>query len=98
MHIAYAKITLQLTHVHSLKQKRQILRSLMDKLTQRFNLTIAEVEHNDQWQLAGLGIVMISNERRHVESQLNKVLTYWQQELHIDAQIIDIEQHIMTTN
>jgi uncharacterized protein len=96
MYIAYAKITLRLINVHSLKQKRQILRSLMGKLRQRFNLAMAEVEHNDQWQLAGLGMAMISNDRRHVESQLNKVLTYWQQDLHIDAQIIDIKQHIIT--
>ena len=53
----------------SLKDKRMVLRRIMDRL-QKFNVAVAEVEHQGLWQRAGLGIVGISTTAEHVEQSL----------------------------
>jgi uncharacterized protein YlxP (DUF503 family) len=55
-----------------LKDKRHILRSLKDRLRNRFNLSIAETDHNDLWQRAELTVCVVSNERAHVEDVLRQ--------------------------
>ncbi len=58
----------------SLKDKRQVLRSLKDKLRRDFNVAVAELEHQDTWQRSVVGIVTISNEEKHLREVLQKVL------------------------
>ena len=67
-------LTLELfiPQARSLKDKRMVLRSLKDRL-KKFNVAVAEVEHHDLWQRAGLGIVAISTDRKHVEAELASV-------------------------
>src|SRR6266849_1818412 len=57
-----------------LKDKRQVLRSLKDKLRRDFNVAVAELEHHDTWQRSVVGIVTISNEEKHLREVLQKVL------------------------
>ncbi|NKB46181.1 MAG: DUF503 family protein [Legionellales bacterium] len=99
MHISYAKVTLRMPYVHSLKQKRQIIQSIKGKLRHRFaQLMVAEVEHHDQWQLTTLAIAAINYQRRPLESFIGQVINYWQHELFMDAEIIDIQQQTITTD
>lgn len=58
---------------HSLKDKRQVLRSLKDRLRARFNVAVAELEGQDTWQRAQVGIVTLSNNAAHVEQSLQAV-------------------------
>lgn len=58
---------------HSLKDKRQVLRSLKDRLRARFNVAVAELDHNDNWQRAQIGVVTLSNNAAHVEQSLQTV-------------------------
>ena len=58
---------------HSLKDKRQVLRSLKDRLHARFNVAVAELDHNDTWQRAQVGVVTLSNNAAHVEQSLQAV-------------------------
>ncbi|MEX5213819.1 MAG: DUF503 domain-containing protein [Nitrospiraceae bacterium] len=58
---------------HSLKEKRQILHSLKDRL-RKLNVSVAEVGGQDLWQKAFLGIACVSNERAHVTSVLDQAL------------------------
>jgi len=58
---------------HSLKDKRQVLRSLKDRLRARFNVAVAELDHNDAWQRAQVGVVTISNDPAHLEQSLQAV-------------------------
>jgi uncharacterized protein YlxP (DUF503 family) len=69
MRIALLHVELHIPYAHSLKEKRMVLRRIKDRL-QKFNVAIAEVEHQDLWQRAGLGIVAISTTAEHVEQEL----------------------------
>jgi uncharacterized protein len=69
MRVAVLHVELFIPHSHSLKEKRMVLRRVKDRL-QKFNVAIAEVEHHDKWQRAGLGLVAISTTDQHVEQEL----------------------------
>lgn len=58
---------------HSLKDKRQVLRSVKDRLRNSFNISIAEIEVTDLWQRATLGVVSISNSRDYLEGLMRNV-------------------------
>jgi len=58
----------------SLKSKRFAIKSLKDRLKNRYNVSVAEVDNADKWQRASLGIVAVSNEKKHLESMLGKAL------------------------
>lgn len=61
---------LHLNGCRSLKEKRRVLKSLKDRLHDRFNVSVAETNHQDRWQRAELSCCVIANERRHAESVL----------------------------
>jgi len=61
---------------HSLKGKRKIVRSMVDKVKHKFNVAIAEIGSNDKWQKIELGISTVGNDRRHIDSSLNNILLY----------------------
>jgi uncharacterized protein YlxP (DUF503 family) len=63
---------LHLEGCHSLKDKRHILRSVKDRLRQKFNVSVAETDHNDLWQRAELTVCVVSNERAHAEDVLRQ--------------------------
>jgi uncharacterized protein YlxP (DUF503 family) len=69
MVIAVLSAELFLPSSQSLKDKRMVLRRIKDRL-QKLNVAVAEVEHQELWQRAGLGIVAISTTAEHVEEQL----------------------------
>jgi len=58
----------------SLKTKRFTLRSVTDRLRKRFNVSVAEVEHQNLWQRSVLAVVTVNTDRRHADSTLSKVL------------------------
>jgi uncharacterized protein len=72
MVVALLSVELYLPGAQSLKDKRMVLRRVKDRLA-RFNVAVAEVEHQDLWQRAGLGIVAISTTKTHVEQELAAV-------------------------
>lgn len=57
----------------SLKEKRYVLRKIIDRVRNQFNVSIAETGFNDLWQRSGLGVTMVANERRVIESILSQV-------------------------
>lgn len=69
MRIAVLRVELHIPYSQSLKDKRMVLRRIKDRL-QKFNVAVAEIEHQDAWQRAGLGIVAISTTSLHVEKEL----------------------------
>ena len=69
MRIAVLHVELHLPYSHSLKEKRMVLRRVKDRL-QKFNVAVAEVEHHELWQRAGLGIVAVSTTDAHLEQEL----------------------------
>ena len=63
---------LHLAASQSLKDKRAVLKSLKDRLHQRFNVSVAETAHQDLWQRAELTASVVSTNRRHAESVLRQ--------------------------
>jgi uncharacterized protein len=73
MPIAYLTIELRIEGAHSLKDKRQVVRSLKDRLRNSFNISIAEIDVTDLWQRATLGVVSISGSRDYLEGLMRNV-------------------------
>ncbi|HEY6969650.1 MAG TPA: DUF503 domain-containing protein [Candidatus Angelobacter sp.] len=73
MPIAYLTLELRIEGAHSLKDKRQVLRSVKDRLRHSFNISIAEVEVTDLWQRATLGVVSISDSRDYLQGLMQNV-------------------------
>ena len=92
MVVGTLKLELRLHDNRSLKGKRKVVRSMVDKVKSRFNVAIAEVGSNDKWQKIELGISAVGNDRRHVDASLNHVLTFLDS-LYL-AQIVDAEMEI----
>ena len=73
MPIAYLTLELRIEGAHSLKDKRQAVRSLKDRLRNSFNVAVAEIEVTDLWQRATIGVVSISDSRDYLEGLMNNV-------------------------
>ncbi len=76
MVVGTMKIILHLHDNRSLKGKRKVVRSMVDKVKHKFNVSIAEVGSNDKWQRIELGVSAVGNDRRHIDSSLNNILEY----------------------
>jgi len=88
MTIGVCRLTLRLPENGSLKGKRQVIKSVQQRLHNKFNVSVAEVEHNDVWQLAGLAICCVSNSSTHANEVLSKCLDFVN-DMRLDAEIID---------
>ncbi|MBI4475720.1 MAG: DUF503 domain-containing protein [Acidobacteria bacterium] len=73
MVIALLSVELYIAESRSLKDKRMVLRRVKDRL-KKFNVSVAELDHQDLWQRASLGIVTISNGRDHADRELAAVV------------------------
>ena len=76
MVVGTLKIILHLHDNRSLKGKRKVVRSMVDKVKHKFNVSIAEVGSNDKWQRIELGVSAVGNDRRHIDSSLTNILDY----------------------
>ena len=66
-------IELRIDHAHSLKDRRQVVRSLKEKLAHAFNISIAELDQAVTWQSATIGIVAISASRDYLNGQMQQI-------------------------
>ena len=76
MVIGVCQLELFLHENFSLKGKRQVLRSIVQRAKKKFNISIAEVEDQDLWQKAVLGICTVGNDRKLVNSTLDHVINF----------------------
>jgi hypothetical protein len=60
----------------SLKGKRRVLKRVIDRVKQKFNVSIAEVGDNDKWQRAQVGFCVVGNDKRYVNSSLDKIADF----------------------
>lgn len=75
MHVILIKLSLQIPYAHSLKDKRSQIKSLKDRLSSRFNASVAEIDALDNWQQAVIGVCMISTDRSYLDKQYSLVET-----------------------
>ena len=88
MLIAACTVELTLYGVESLKDKRQILKSILARLPRQYNVAVAEVDHQDLWQSAVICIVTVGNDAGHLHSVLEHAVT-WIERHRPDAPIAD---------
>lgn len=95
MVVGILKMEFMLFDNRSLKGKRKVVKSMVDRVKARFNVAIAETGANDKWQKIELGISAIGNDRRHIDASLNRVLQfleslYLAQMVNSDLEILNI--------
>ena len=73
MPVGLLTLELHIPDAQSLKDKRQVLRSLKDRLRARFNVAVAELDHTDLWQRATIGVVSISDSRDYLDGVMRSV-------------------------
>jgi uncharacterized protein YlxP (DUF503 family) len=91
MIIGTAKIYLHANWVHSLKEKRMVIKSIIDKVKHRYNVSIAEVDNQDFHQTIVLGIACVSNNSRHANSMLQNILDYIEGNTQAIVEDVEIE-------
>lgn len=94
MVIGICQLDLRIPENHSLKGKRHVIRKLVDRVRSRFNIAISEVGDNDLWQRAQIGICMVSNDRRYMNSSLDKVIDFVEK-MHL-VEIVHSEMEILS--
>jgi uncharacterized protein YlxP (DUF503 family) len=94
MIIGVCQLTLHLPECHSLKEKRQIVKSILVRVHNQFEVAIAEVADNDLWQIATLGMSCVSNNSQHASEVLERVQNYIEQ-TRPDLMISNVETEIM---
>lgn len=87
MIVAVARLTLMIHDNNSLKGKRKVVRSLIEKVKHRFDAAIAEVEDHDKWQKAQIGVALVGNDSRLLESRLSQIMEFMENQ-HL-AEIVD---------
>ena len=94
MTVGVCRITLRLPGCHSLKEKRQVIKSLMARVRNQFEVAIAEVDEQDSWHTAILGVSCVSNNSQHIDSVLAHVQRYIE-ETRPDLVAVDTQMEIM---
>lgn len=85
MRVGVCKIQLRLPENQSLKGKRRVIKSITSQMKNKFNVSVAEVGDHSRWQLATIGLVVASNDKRRADEVLAKVIAF------IDAGRFDVE-------
>ena len=89
MIVLSAKLTYRIAYARSLKDKRMVARSLIDKTRQRFNASIAEVDTLDTYQILTIGIAVVSGETAHAQNSLDEIIRYMEKQT--DAELTEVE-------
>ena len=84
-----AKLTFYIPQAYSLKDKRQVRRSLIEKTKHKFNISIAEIDTQDIYQTLTIGIAVVSGDAAHREHSINTIINFMEE--HADAELISVE-------
>ena len=93
MVVGVAKLSLRLPGNKSLKGKRKVIKSICERVRQRFNLAVAETDAQDLWQTAEVGLVAIGNQSGYIESKLDKAINFIE-DMQV-AEIVDIQRELI---
>lgn len=81
--IGVLRVDFHIPESTSLKEKRAVLRRIKDRLRNLFNVSVSEVDNHDKWQAATIGISCVSNDKKHLDSVLNKAKNFFEKERNI---------------
>ena len=94
MTVGLCRITLRIPESHSLKAKRQVVRSVVARVRERYAVSIAELDDLDAWQIASLGFACVSNDERHANQMVSDIAGFIER-MHLDAEILDVETELV---
>ena len=89
MTVLHARLTYFIPHAASLKDKRQIRRSIIDKARHKFNVSIAEVDTQDLIQTLTIGIAVVSGDMAHAQKSLDEIIRHM--EVNSEAELTEVE-------
>jgi uncharacterized protein YlxP (DUF503 family) len=92
MVVGALRLELHIPASHSLKEKRSVLNHVKERLRSRFNVSVAEVDHQDLWQRATLGVAVVSGESGVLDRVLHEILSSVEREVRI--QVLDYQIRI----
>lgn len=91
--VAVGTVELHLPDVGSLKGKRHVLKGLKEKVRQRFEVAVAEVDHHDIWQRATLAVACVSHDTRHANEVVSKAVDFIEDNL--DGYVTNVSVEIV---
>jgi uncharacterized protein YlxP (DUF503 family) len=91
--VAVGTVELHLPDVGSLKGKRHALRGLVEKVRRRFEISVAEVDHQDVWQRATLGLACVSGDSRHANEVISKAIDFIED--NVEGYVTDVHVEIL---
>ena len=93
MVVGTCTVTLRIFMADSLKEKRMVVKSLVEKMKNRFNISVAEVDEQDNHRAAVIGFACVTNEASHADSIIDKVLNFM--ENNTEAEITEIYRELL---
>jgi len=94
MNIGVCKIDLRMPENETLKGKRMVVQSLISKVREKFHVSVAEVENGDKWQIATIGVCYVSNDARHANEVISKIMDYIVN-TRLDVEVLDCETEFL---
>ena len=95
MNVGVCKLRLRLPENLSLKGKRRVVKSITTRVRNKFNVSVAEIDDQDLWQLATLGICCVSNNKRYTNQVLSKVVDFIANR-RFEVEMLDYEIEILS--
>jgi uncharacterized protein YlxP (DUF503 family) len=96
MNVGVCRVCLRLPeNLSSIKDKRQVLKPITARVRNKFNVSVAEIDDHDLWQLATIGICCVSNDKRHTNEVLSKVMDFIIGG-RFDVEVVDYEIEILS--
>lgn len=94
MHVGVCRMTLHIPENRSLKGKRQVIRSLCGQLRSRFEVSVAEVDDQELWQSAVIGIVTVDRDAARAGAHIDRVIEFT--ELNFpDVRVVDCDRDVL---
>ena len=87
-----AEMDFYVPHAHSLKEKRMVARSIMDKVRHKFNVSVAETDNQDLHQTLTLGIAVVSGNAAHAQSMIDNIINYMEE--NAEAELVSVQKNI----
>ncbi|MDK2985401.1 MAG: uncharacterized protein PWQ96_1043 [Clostridia bacterium] len=93
MPVGIMKLELYIAYCHSLKEKRAVLKKILNRLREKYNLSVAEVDYHNKWQRSLLAFACIGSSLKIVDSTLESALEFVEQNL--EGHVINVEKEII---
>lgn len=93
MFVALQRFDLRIRDSHSLKQKRHVVKALTSALRQRFNVSVAEVDHQDMWQRASIAIAVAGAQEYHLRKVVGEIERFVDTWPAVEVLQVDVTMH-----